>query len=753
LPYRLSAIQCDIVKLILKYARSQQYFCRFSDLRLIKLTELSFMGLLRVLAVVNGALLPFRSASPPPPKSLPLIEALIDGEVKEAVLLPPALPGPLNRVQSVVSELLSDTRQTQQHALNPVAAAQPVDNTAQMQKQNLLVAATGWGLGILGGLGAPLLYVPSALCTLYAFRFLFTDAYRIYAEERRLDYRAIWAMIIPAALAIGAVTSAAFGALLGIVGYYLVAKTENRSKQQIAELFGGQIGTVWLLVDGVEVEASLAQLNSGDIIVVQAGQMIPVDGTIVTGTATVDQHMLTGEAQPVEKAPGDGVLTATIVLSGRIQIQVEKAGEATVAAQITQVLNQSSNLKRALQSRTDRMMNRLTWPILGLSALAVPFAGLSGAVAVLWYYPGGRLMNFGALSMLSTLQVAAQRGILVKDGRALETLTEIDTVVFDKTGTLTLEQPTVSQVFCYNGLVQQDLLRYAAAAEAKQSHPIARAILQAAADHSLTLPPLEEAHYKVGYGLKTRIEGVMVCVGSVRFMQMEGIAVPLTIIEQQAASHAIGNSLVLVALNNEIVGALELTPTIRPEADAIIRSLHARGIQTVIISGDNEAPTQRLATELGISRYFAEVLPQDKANLVAQLQAEGHKVCFVGDGINDAIALKTANVAISLRGATTIATDMADIVFMDGALRQLPTLFQLADEFAANMFINLVAAVVPPVLGIASTLFLGWGFGIAVVLSQVNLPVGIYNALRPLLDEEKNRQKLLPVDTTNRSVT
>ena len=701
------------------------------------------MGLLTVLAVVSGALLSFRSASPPPPKSLPLIEALIDGKVKEAVLLPPALPGPLNRVQGVVSDLLSDTRQTQQHALNPAAAAQAVDNTAQMQKQNLLVAATGWGLGILGGLGAPLLYVPSALCTLYAFRFLFTDAYRIYQEERRLDYRAIWAMTVPAALAIGAVTAAAFGAVSGIVGFYLVAKTENRSKQQIAELFGGQIGTVWLLVDGVEVEASLSQINSGDIIVVQAGQMIPVDGTIETGTATVDQHMLTGEAQPVEKAPGDGVLAATMVLSGRIQIQVEKAGEATVAAQITQVLNQSSNLKRALQSRTDRLMNQLTWPILGLSALAVPFAGLSGAVAVLWYYPGARLMNFGALSMLSYLQVAAQRGILVKDGRALETLSEIDTVVFDKTGTLTLEQPTVSQVFCYNGLVQQDLLRYAAAAEAKQSHPIARAILQAAPDHSLTLPPLEEAHYKVGYGLKTRMEGVMVCVGSVRFMQMEGIAVPLTIIEQQAASHAIGNSLVLVALNNEIVGALELAPTIRPEAGAIIRSLHERGIQTVIISGDNEAPTQRLAAELGISRYFAEVLPQDKADLVAQLQAEGHKVCFVGDGINDTIALKTANVAISLRGATTVATDMADIVFMDGALRQLPALFQLADEFAANMFINLVAAVIPPVLGVASTLFLGWGFGIAVILSQVNLPFGVYNALRPLLDEQKTQHKLL----------
>jgi Cu2+-exporting ATPase len=333
----------------------------------------------------------------------------------------------------------------------------------------------------------------------------------------------------------------------------------------------------------------------------------------------------------------------------------------------------------------------------------------------------------------------------------LETLNEIDTVVFDKTGTLTLEQPTVSRLFCYNGLPQQDLLCYAAAAEAKQSHPIARAILQAASDHSLALPPLEDAHYRVGYGLKTRINGLTVCVGSLRFMQMEGIALPPAAIEQQMVSQAAGNSFVLVAVAEEIVGALELTPTIRPEAAAVIRSLHERGIQTVIISSDNEAPTRHLAAALGIDRYFAEVLPEAKANLVAQLQAEGRKVCFVGDGINDAIALKQADVAVSLRGATTIATDMADIVFMDGALRQLPALFQLADEFAADMRINLLAATIPPILGIASTLFLGWGFGTAVILSQVNLPVGIYNAMKPLLDEQKSQQKLLPLDATQGS--
>jgi len=345
--------------------------------------------------------------------------------------------------------------------------------------------------------------------------------------------------------------------------------------------------------------------------------------------------------------------------------------------------------------------------------------------------------------MLSYLQVAAQRGILVKDGRALEALDEVDTVLFDKTGTLTLEQPTVSRVLCYNGVAEPEILRYAAAAEAKQSHPIARAILQAAHDHGLDLPLLEDAQYKVGYGLKTQIEGRTTRVGSVRFMSAEQIAVPAEVAVQQAASHTAGNSLVLVALDGEVVGAIELQPTLRPEARQIISNLHARGIQTAIISGDNEAPTQRLAAELGIDRYFAEVLPEDKANLVTQLQEEGHKVCFVGDGINDSIALKSADVAVSLRGATTIATDMAEIVFMDGTLGQLPTLFELADDFAANMRTNLLAAVVPGAIGIVGTFFFGWGMTLCVLLNQGSSPAGIYNAVRPMLEERKQQEKLL----------
>lgn len=671
-----------------------------------------------------------------------LVRMLDSREPKPAVVPSSTFPTALTQVRQLAQDLFSDTRQRQQQALNAtydVTAAQEIE---RVHRQNFIVAGSGLGFAGLGALVTPLFYLPSIVCSLFSFRLVFQETYRAYKEERRLDYRVVWAITIPLALVSGYVTAASFSGVLGFLNFYLGAKTESRSKRHIADLFGGQIHTAWLLVDGVAVETPFAQIQVGDTVVVHAGQMIPVDGTIIQGTATVDQHVLTGEAQPAEKEVGEPVLASTVLLSGCLHIRVDKAGDATVAAQITDMLSQTTDFKRTLESRTDRLMNQITLPTLGLSALALPVAGVGGAVAILWYYPGARMMYFGPMSMLSYLQVAAQRGILIKDGRALESLQQIDTVIFDKTGTLTLEQPTVSRIRCYNGMAEAAVLRYAAAAEAKQSHPIARAILQRADEQGLELPLLEDAHYEVGYGLKTQIEGRTVLIGSIRFMTMEEVTVPTDVVAQQAECYAQGHSLVLVALDREVVGAVELEPTIRPEARQIISDLHKRGIETAIISGDNSTPTRHLAAELGIDRYFAEVLPEDKANLVKQLQAEGHKVCFVGDGINDAIALKTADVAVSLRGATTIATDMAEIVFMDGALRQLPELFLLADEFAVNMRTNMFAAVLPGALGIAGTLLFGWGMGICVLLLQASTPVGIYNALKPMVDERKNQENL-----------
>lgn len=613
------------------------------------------------------------------------------------------------------------------------------------QKQHLLVAVTGLGLATVGALVVPIFYLPSIACTLYISRLYIQEACQRLITERRLDYRTVWALGMPATLATGFFFAAALAAVSGRIGSYLITKTESRSKQSIVDLFDGQIRTVWRMVDDLEVKTPIEQVQVGDTVVVQAGQMIPVDGMITAGTTTVDQHMLTGEAQPAEKGIGDTVLASTMLLAGRVYVQVEKTGTATVASQITQSLNQTNDFKQTLQSRTEVWLNRMILPTMSLSVLALLVSGISSAVAMLWYNPGSRLIVFAPLTMLGYLQIAAQKGILIKDGRALETLHGVDTVIFDKTGTLTLEQPTVSQILVIDNLTESpltevDVLRFAAAAEAKQSHPIARAILQAAVEQGIDLPPLEDVQYKVGYGLTTRIQGYTVHVGSLRFMEQEEIDILPELIAQQEESQAQGHSLVLVALNHIIVGAIELQPTIRPEARACINDLQHRRLETVIISGDNETMTRQLAVDLDVDRYFAEVLPEDKAQFVEQLQGEGRRVCFVGDGINDSIALKVADVSVSLRGATTIATDVAQIVFMDGTLGQLTSLFIQSDKFADNMRLNTLFSVIPHMIGIAGTFLFGWGLMASVLILDGSMPISMYYALKPLLSEQRSQK-------------
>lgn len=230
----------------------------------------------------------------------------------------------------------------------------------------------------VGALAAPVFYLPSLLCLLYATRSLYADTYRAVVKERTIDYRIIMVVSIIAALAGGFIWSTAFGCICAVVNLYLVAKTEQRAKRSVADLFGEQVRTVWLLVDGVEVETLIDAVQVGDVVVVHAGQMIPVDGRITAGTATIDQHMLTGEAQPAEKGVGDSVLASTVVLSGRLCIAVETAGDATVAGQITEMLSQTNDFKQTLESRTDRWLNRIALPMMGLSVLALPIAGSKG---------------------------------------------------------------------------------------------------------------------------------------------------------------------------------------------------------------------------------------------------------------------------------------------------------------------------------------------------------------------------------------
>ena len=319
------------------------------------------------------------------------------------------------------------------------------------------------------------------------------------------------------------------------------------------------------------------------------------------------------------------------------------------------------------------------------------------------------MRTIAPLSILNFLRFASQSNILIKDGQAMERLKQVDAIVFDKTGTLTLEQFQVKKLYACNGFSQDTVLAHAAIAEYRQTHPIALAIIAAARARGFRMPKVEEGRYEVGYGVKVALENRIIRVGSERFMILEGIAIPAEIRTIQAEGYAEGNSLIIVAIDDRVAGIIALQATIRPEAKQVIHQLRQRNLSIYIMSGDQEQPTQNLAEELGIDNYFANRLPEDKALMVEALQNQGKKVCFIGDGINDSIAMQKASVSVSLRGAATLATDTAQIVLMDEDLAHLPLLLDIADRFDENMKKNLMISIVPGAICIGGVFLLGFG--------------------------------------------
>jgi Cu2+-exporting ATPase len=329
--------------------------------------------------------------------------------------------------------------------------------------------------------------------------------------------------------------------------------------------------------------------------------------------------------------------------------------------------------------------------------------------------------------------LCANKGILVKDGRALELMNEVDTVLFDKTGTLTRERPEVGRVIACNGFDENTILAFAAAAERKFHHPIALAILHKADELGLPLPTTDDTQYKVGYGISVQIGEHTVRVGSRRYLEMEGIPIPPEVCQALDEAHAEGFTMVMVGVDEVLGGALELRASVRPEVKEIIAGLRKRGIKHIaIISGDHDAPTRKLAESLGMDRYFAQVLPADKAEYVEKLQREGCKVCFVGDGINDSIALKKANVSISLRGASSIATDTAHIVFLEEGLGKLCELRDIARDLEWNVKRSWSMILAPNIACIVGVFTMGFGIMASVATNNVAALAALGNGVLPL---------------------
>ena len=603
------------------------------------------------------------------------------------------------------------------------------------------------GFALAGTFFYPPMLLVSAGGLVYLSVDIWKRAIASVMEKRRIDSIFVEAVFLVGLVITGEVLITAASFWLVYLALTVIAKAKRYNLEQLTHVFSQQPTSAWVVREGVEVSVSVEQLNAGDIVVVQAGEVIPVDGEVIQGMAEIDQRMLTGESQPAEKGEGETVFSTTLVLSGHLHIRVEKAGSETMAAGISQVLSETSDFAASVELRCIQTADKWALPHLVLSALAYPIAGMPGALAVLWSPFDDAMFMGGPLGVLSYLSIASSQGLLVKDGRALDMLQDVDIIVFDKTGTLTLEQPHVGQIHRCGDYESEDILRIAAAAEYKQTHPIALAIIKEAKDVGVSIPGIQNAEYEVGYGIQVQIdiesngEPATVKVGSANFMAREGVVIPDEMEEIRARAYGNGYSLVFVSIDGQLVGAIQLHATVRDEAKAVIEELKRRHYEVSIISGDQLQPTAALAQELGVEHFFAEVLPEQKAELIEKLQDEGKSVCFVGDGINDAIALKKANVSISLSGASTVAIDTAQVVLMRKNLGQIIELIDLADEMSHNMKRTILAGVIPSVAIVGGVFFFKMSMYKAAVLYTVGVMASTANAIAPLLKYKMSNEK------------
>jgi cation transport ATPase len=384
------------------------------------------------------------------------------------------------------------------------AAAQRIGShglTEAEVNRTLIVSGVIFGLDVASAILFPLLRIvmaPLVLVTMYP---LFKFTWHMMRRTRRPNAALLVCITALSSVATGNYGLGVLTVLVNQSALKLQFRIQDDSKHRLVDVFKQQPHTVYALVNGVEVQTPFSRVRRGDTIVVHTGEMIPIDGIVTSGAASVDQHMLTGESQPVEKEAGDEVLAATMVMAGSLHIQAEKAGEETMVAQIGQILRKTISDKTDMQLRADAMADRTVTPTLILSLLTLPILGPLAAGGIIASHFGMRMTIVGPLAVLNYFRLLSFNQILIKDGRTLDMLRDVDTVVFDKTGTLTMHQPHVERVFAWANTGETEVLALAAAAEYKQTHPIARAIIEAAQQRRITIPDIDSAAYTVGLGL------------------------------------------------------------------------------------------------------------------------------------------------------------------------------------------------------------------------------------------------------------
>lgn len=481
---------------------------------------------------------------------------------------------------------------------------------------------------------------------------------------------------------------------------------------------------------GVEVEIPVKEIVIGDRVIVYPGDQIPVDGSILRGTALIDQCKLTGESVPVVRTEGDEVFASTLVVEGQMCILAERTGNSTRAGVIVNLMQSAPIHDTRVENYAAAVANQMVIPTL-LTSAVVGFASgdLNRAIALLTLDLGTGIRISVPTTILSALTFAARNGVFIRSGHAIEMLAKVDTVVFDKTGTLTQGHAGVVGIqLTQTEIDEAELLRLAASAEQGLTHPVADAIVRHTKQQGISLGNCEEWEYCVGLGVVAKIEGRAILVGSHRLMEREGICLDALGTDET-------NSLVYVAVDSKLFGAILYRDPLRSESQQVILSLHRQGIETYMLSGDVNRVAKSVAAELGIKPdcVYAEAFPEQKVEVVRRLHDSGKTVAFCGDGINDSAALAYADVSISFAGATDIARETADIVLMENNLHSLLQAIQIAKQAMGIVEQNIALVAVPNVSAVIAGIFFALDPVLAILINNGSAILAEINGLRPLL--------------------
>ncbi len=447
-------------------------------------------------------------------------------------------------------------------------------------------------------------------------------------------------------------------------------------------------------VDGdTTVTVAPADLQVGDVVVVRPGGRVPADGRIVQGSASMDESMITGESRPVRRSDGDPVIAGTVATDSGVRVEITAIGEDTALAGIQKLVTEAQSSSSRAQRLADKAAGWLFWFALGAAAITAivwtlvgqPEAAVIRTITVLVIACPHALGLAIPLVVSIATERAARGGVLIKDRLALESMRTVDTILFDKTGTLTKGTPAVTAIDPVTGADADQLLAWAAAAEADSEHPLARAIVNAAKEKNLTVPRSTDFESSPAVGVRARVDGHVVQVGGPYMLEQEH-ATELPVADEWRGEGAI---ILHVLVDGQVTGALRLADEIRSESRNAVDALHERGVQVVMITGDADAVAASVAGELGIDRYFAGVRPEDKASKVKELQNEGRKVAMVGDGVNDAPALAQADVGIAIGAGTDVAIASAGVILASDDPRSVISVIELSRASYRKMKQNL----------------------------------------------------------------